>query len=224
MANTKLTKAKQQEGCPFCDKPVNEPWQDHVILCSGQKHKCLTCGARFKKNSYLLKHMKRHAQSATVTQPAKKQKLSPSQSVEKAPVRIESTESTISTPGVEEDDSPSEWETQDPGNLEEVLLGSCSGTDEEEEPMAKDEDHDLEIGRIVRKKTQPVLFTGRRSEETNRDQKVHSERSTLEQSTRDAAVQTEPILYVHSTKKITTKWENGVKVKVIEKKKSLNMA
>lgn len=224
MANTKLTKAKQQEGCPFCDKPVTEPWQDHVILCSGQKHKCLTCGARFKKNSYLLKHMKRHAQSATVTQPAKKQKLSPSQSVEKAPVRIESTESTISTPGVEEDDSPSEWETQDPGNLEEVLLGSCSGTDEEEEPMAKDEDHDLEIGRIVRKKTQPVLFTGRRSEETNRDQKVHSERSTLEQSTRDAAVQTEPILYVHSTKKITTKWENGVKVKVIEKKKSLNMA
>lgn len=58
MANTKLTKAKQQEGCPFCDKPVNEPWQDHVILCSGQKHKCLTCGVRFKKKNYLLKHMK----------------------------------------------------------------------------------------------------------------------------------------------------------------------
>uniref|UniRef100_K1RAE8 Acyl carrier protein n=1 Tax=Magallana gigas TaxID=29159 RepID=K1RAE8_MAGGI len=28
-----------------------------------------------------------------------------------------------------------------------------------------DEDNDTEVGRIVRKKTQPVLFTGRRSEE-----------------------------------------------------------
>lgn len=102
-------------------------------------------------------------------------------------------------------------------------MGSCSGTDVEEESMAKDEDNDLEIGRIVRKKTHPVLFTGRRSEETNRDQKVRNESSNLEPSTRDVAVQTEPILYVHSTKKVTTKWENGVKEKVIEKKKSLNM-
>uniref|UniRef100_K1PNZ2 Uncharacterized protein n=1 Tax=Magallana gigas TaxID=29159 RepID=K1PNZ2_MAGGI len=129
MANTKLTNAKQQEGCPFCDKPVNAPWQVHGILCSCQKHKCLTCGARFKKNSYLLKHMKRHAHPASVKPLAKKQKLSPSQSVEKAPERIESI---LTTPGLE-DDSPSEWEMQDPGNLEEVLLGPCSGIYEEEE-------------------------------------------------------------------------------------------
>ncbi|XP_052695551.1 uncharacterized protein LOC128173924 [Crassostrea angulata] len=145
----------------------------------------LTCGARFKKNSYLLKHMKRHAQPASVKPLAKKQKLSPSQSVEKAPERIESI---LTTPGLE-DDSPSEWEMQDPGNLEEVLFGSCSGIYEEEESKAKDEDNDLEIGRIVRKKTQPVLFTGRRSEETNQNQKFRIESSNLEPSTRNVAGQ-----------------------------------
>lgn len=117
---------------------------------------------------------------------------------------------------MEEDDSPSEWELQNPGNLEEVLLGSCSGTDEEEEPKAKDEENDTEVGRIVRKKTQPVLF----SEEMKH--KVRNESNTMEQFTRDVTVQIEPILYVHYTKKLTTKWGNGLKV--IEKKKSLNMA
>lgn len=72
----------------------------------------------------------------------------------------------------------------------------------------------------MRKKTQPVLFTGRRSEEMK--QKVRNESNTMEQFTRDVTVQIEPILYVHYTKKLTTKWENGLKV--IEKKKSLNMA
>lgn len=33
---------------------------------------------------------------------------------------------------------------QDPGNLKEVLLGSCSGTDKEEGPKAKDNDNDIE--------------------------------------------------------------------------------
>lgn len=35
---------------------------------------------------------------------------------------------------------------------------------------------------------------------------------------RDVTVQIEPILYVHYTKKLTTKWENGLKV--IEKKRA----
>lgn len=80
--------------------------------------------------SCFLKHMKRHA--ATVTPQTMKQKLSPSQSIKKPTERIKSTESTITTSSLEEDDSPSEWELQNPGNLEEVLLGSCSGTNEEE--------------------------------------------------------------------------------------------
>lgn len=162
--------------------------------------------------------MKRHA--ATETPQTMKQKLSPSQSIKKPTERIKPTESTITTSSLEEDDSPSEWELQNPGNLEEVLLGSCSRTNEEEEPNAKDEDNDTEVGRIVRKKTQPVLFTGRRSEEMKH--KVRNESNTMEQFTRDVTVQIEPILYVHYTKKLTTKWENGLKV--IEKKKSLNMA
>lgn len=93
--------------------------------------------------------MKRHA--ATVTPQTMKQKLSPSQSIKKPTERIKSTESTITTSSLEEDDSPSEWELQNPGNLEEVLLGSCSGTNEEEESKARDEDNDAEVGRIVRR-------------------------------------------------------------------------
>ena len=57
MPNLKFTKAKQPESCPFCNKVTDEPWQEHVILCSGQRSKCLECEARFKKNGYLLKHM-----------------------------------------------------------------------------------------------------------------------------------------------------------------------
>lgn len=146
--------------------------------------------------------MKRHA--ATVTPQTMKQKLSPSQSIKKPTERIKPTESTITTSSLEEDDSPSEWELQNPGNLEEVLLGSCSGTDEEEEPKAKDEDNDTEFRRIVRKK--PVLFTGRKSKEMK--QKVRDKSNTPEQITRDVTVQIEPILYVHYTKKLTAKWEN----------------
>lgn len=146
--------------------------------------------------------MKRHA--ATVIPQTMKQKLSPSQSIKKPTERIKSTESTITTSSLEEDDSPSEWELQNPGNLEEVLLGSCSGTNEEEEPNAKDEDNDTEFRRIVRKK--PVLFTGRKSEEMK--QKVRDKSNTPEQITRDVTVQIEPILYVHYTKKLTTKWKN----------------
>lgn len=78
-----------------------------------------------------------------------KQKLSPSQSIKKPTERIKPTESTITTSSLEEDDSPSEWELQNPGNLEEVLLGSCSGTNEEEESKARDEENDTEVGRIV---------------------------------------------------------------------------
>lgn len=93
--------------------------------------------------------MKRHA--ATVTPQTMKQKLSPSQSIKKPTERIKPTESTITTSSLEEDDSPSEWELQNPGNVEEVLLGSCSGTNEEEESKARDEDNDAEVGRIVRR-------------------------------------------------------------------------
>lgn len=54
------------------------------------------------------------------------EQLSPSQSIKKPTERIKSTESTITTSSLQEDDSPSEWELQNPGNLGEVLLGSCS--------------------------------------------------------------------------------------------------
>lgn len=47
--------------------------------------------------------------------------------------------------------------------MEEVLLGFCSGIDEEEELKVKDEENDIEFRRIVRKKF--VLFIGCKFEE-----------------------------------------------------------
>ncbi|XP_062588092.1 uncharacterized protein LOC134249760 [Saccostrea cucullata] len=228
MPNIKFTKAKQPD-CPFCDKAIDEPWQDHVILCSGQRFKCVTCGARFKKNSYLVKHMKVHNGSATVPPPAKKQKPS---TITKAADVVVCEDIPAANPGsdhMEKESNQSDWECQDPGELLDVL-GPCSSSDEEDSRETEEIEkapEDLEIGRIIRKRTQPVLYTGSqmKSKEIHQSEPVvHELEKSAKKSTVNATTQTEPTLYVYSTKTITTKWENGVKIKVVERKKSYNMS
>lgn len=163
MPNTKFTKDKQPDSCPFCNKVSNEPWQNHVILCSGRRFKCLECGARFKKNGYLLMHMKKH-ESPMVTQTHVK-KLKDNSSTKR-------TEESIFAIPVATVDKPAEtnessgyqrdWETQDPGDLEDVL-GSCSESEVEYSVNTESKDQstsEFEVGRVVRKRTQPTLFTG----------------------------------------------------------------
>ena len=217
MPNTKITISKQPDSCPFCNKVIDEPWQDHVILCSGQRFKCLSCGARFKKNSYLLKHMKRHEPSSTTTSSVKKLKRSMSTRDEETPVfaiPVSTVQQSLST-----DVSfgyKSDWEKQDPGDFDDVI-GSCSDSEMEDsleiESKRKSND-ELELGIIVRKRTEPILEKCR--EAAKKD-------DIKEKSVVNVSTQTEPLLFLHSTKKITTKWENGVKIKTIEKKKCLNL-
>nr|XP_022290484.1 uncharacterized protein LOC111102126 [Crassostrea virginica] len=226
MPNTKITKSKQPDSCPFCNKAIDEPWQDHVILCSGQRFKCLTCGARFKKNSYLLKHMKRHEPSSTTTSPVKKLKRSMSTRDGGTPVLaipVGTVQQPLSTDVSLGDQS--DWEKQDPGDLDDVI-GSCSDSETEDsvevESKRKSTD-ELELGRIIRKRTEPILFTGPKPKSLEVCREAAKEDGIKEKSVVNVSTQTEPLLFLHSTKKITTKWENGVKIKTIEKKKCLNL-
>lgn len=226
MPNTKLTKAKQPDNCPFCNKVTTEPWQDHVILCSGQRFKCLECGARFKKNGYLLKHMKKHESSMVAVTPMKKQKY------EASTKRMEDSTFSIPVPTVSEpaiDESSgehSDWETQDPGDLDDVL-GSCSESDVENSGTTESKDQsalELEVGRVIRKRTQPTLFTGPKPKSTiGSDDATPEKTGDIEKSTTEKSIQTELLLFACSTKKITTQWENGKKIKTIEKKKYLSL-
>ncbi|XP_061188456.1 uncharacterized protein LOC133196604, partial [Saccostrea echinata] len=89
-------KAKHPD-CPFCDKAIDEPRQDHVILCSGQRFKCMTYGAKFKKNSYLVKHMKVHNAPPLLR------------------IGGDNPEETPISDHVGKESNQSDWEFQDPG-------------------------------------------------------------------------------------------------------------
>ena len=106
------------------------------------------------------------------------------------------------------------------------VIGSCSDSEMEDsleiESKRKSTDQ-LELGRIIRKRTEPILFTGRKPKSLGVCREAAKKYDIKKKSVVNASSQTEPLLFLHSTKKITTKWENGVKIKTIEKKKCLNL-
>jgi hypothetical protein len=106
----------------------------------------------------------------------------------------------------------------------EDCIGNCSSSEDEAKKMdngtvqSTDKNDDLLEGRLIRKKTSPCIYSG-----VKRVAPVSvSTQTTLEIVKLETGTQTDPITYVQSSKKITTKWQNGVKVKLIEKRKFLD--
>ena len=130
---------------------------------------------------------------------------------------------------IDSSNEQSDWETQDPGDLEDVL-GSCSESEVDDSARRESKDGstlDVEIGRVIRKRTQPTLFSGPKPKVSRSNDfentLVQKETTQLVKSTAEKGTQTEPFLSAYSTKTITTRWENGVKIKTIEKKKLLKL-
>jgi hypothetical protein len=74
--------------------------------------------------------------------------------------------------------------------------------------MQSTDKNDLLEGRLIRKKTSPCIYSGvKRVAPVS----VSTQMSTLEIMKLEKGTQTDPITYVQNSK-ITTKWENGVKV------------
>ena len=232
---TKTPRNKETETCPFCYKLILDRWQDHVILCSGQRFQCLTCGARFKKNAYLAKHMKKHESGSVDKElPAKtKFQVTDEASAQDKAVsdRAESSVSSSAVVPVTSDNDlqdveyDSDWRDQDPGEVIDGCIGDCSSSEDEAEKMdngttqSTDKNDDLLEGRLIRKKTSSCIYSGvKRVAPIS----VSTQTSTMEIVKLETGTQTDPITYVQSSKKITTKWENGIKVRLIEKRKFLD--
>jgi hypothetical protein len=140
--------------------------------------------------------------------------------------------------GVDSEDHGNGDSDQDPGNLMEVLPVEAEEQekeDDDQEPRSsiksslREEAGDiLEIGRVVRKPTQPMpihtpnkeLVTATLSEKnasTNISPNIRL--VELKKKCKDAQCQTDPLYYTESTV-ITTRWtEDGKRMKKVEKKR-----
>ena len=141
MPKTKTTPRKAPpEICPLCfiELATKEAWKTHLLVCADKVIQCKECHKTFKKKAYLEKHMRtKHSAEST---------------------------STTAIADLAED-SESDWD-KDP----ECLIGVVSDSDHEnsdasdaEEPTdpksstPKTMDEELLVGRIVRKRTQPLV-------------------------------------------------------------------
>ena len=143
MANTKITKAKENK-CPLCECDVNgNQWREHLMICNGGRFPCNICGKLFKKSVYLIRHKKKfHEQNTEKVEAVDKSK--------------------------EEDEERESWFEQDPGEVIRETLSlsesSDSSDDEDDDVVAEKKGENIGVCDEPRQSQKEVKNTEKRED------------------------------------------------------------
>ncbi|XP_062613662.1 uncharacterized protein LOC134275394 [Saccostrea cucullata] len=175
MANTKITKAKENK-CPLCDGEVDgNRWREHLLACNGGRYPCKVCGKLFKKRLYLIRHKRKfHEQTEHQQKADEKVKVSEEKKdeedeswLEQDPGDVIHETLSVSESSSQSGDSSSEDDDGDKG-AGKLMNNSCIGDHDETKPDSQDvksvnEEASVDIkvkspekGRVVRKATAPA--------------------------------------------------------------------
>ena len=151
MVNTKITPRKDPK-CPMCPYRRSDPeaMRAHLVTCGLDKMEkrlsCEDCSYVTEKQSNLTRNKKAHH---SIGQIMKEQVSLIDQDTEQVKVRDERLKDSC--------DSKEDWEKADPGDLDDIIVASCSQISSEDESADNSEKEDLkQIDPTVRKLTCPI--------------------------------------------------------------------